>query len=368
MVQRSRSMQSQLFFLAVFGWLLWCGGLRPLIGGEPIVGSVFIYDSAPFPECHASTIVETESGLVSSWFGGTHEKHPDVCIWVSRHDDGKWLAPEKVADGVQDSATRFPCWNPVLYQPYSKPLLLFYKVGPSPSTWWGMVISSSDGGKTWSDARRLPDGMLGPIKNKPIGLPGGRILCGSSDEADGWQVHVESCDDEARRWYRTHPLNDREEFGAIQPTILQHRDDQLQLLCRSRQGVVTQCWSHDSGVNWTPMTKTTLPNPNSGIDGVTLADGRQLLVYNHTTRSGEFPRGREMLNVAISEDGVTWKAALTLEKQPGEYSYPAVIQAKDGLVHTTYTYRRQKVKHVTIDPSQLKLRDIVDGKWPTDDE
>ena len=100
------------------------------------------------------------------------------------------------------------------------------------------------------------------------------------------------------------------------------------------------------------MTATSLPNPNSGIDAVTLRDGRQLVVYNHTTK------GRSPLNVALSEDGRQWQAALVLENEPGEYSYPAVIQTKDGLVHITYTWKRVQVKHVVVDPAQLQLRQI----------
>ena len=107
------------------------------------------------------------------------------------------------------------------------------------------------------------------------------------------------------------------------------------------------------------MTLLELPNPNSGIDAVTLADGRQLLVYNHTTE------GRGVLNVAVSEDGEHWQAALVLEDEPGaEFSYPAVIQTSDGLVHVTYTWKRRRIRHVVIDPRKLTLRPIVDGAWP----
>ena len=101
------------------------------------------------------------------------------------------------------------------------------------------------------------------------------------------------------------------------------------------------------------MRPTALPNPNAGTDAVTLRDGRQLLVYNHTTRRGQFPSGRNMLNVAVSTDGAQWTTILTLEKQQGEYSYPAVIQAADGHVHITYTYQRQSIKHVVLDPSKF---------------
>ncbi len=102
------------------------------------------------------------------------------------------------------------------------------------------------------------------------------------------------------------------------------------------------------------MTATELPNPDAGLDGVTLSDGRQLLVYNHTVRSGPHPRGREMLNVAVSRDGKAWRRVLELEHSAGEYSYPAVIQTSDGMVHTTYTWKRLRVKHVVIDPARLK--------------
>ena len=72
-----------------------------------------------------------------------------------------------------------------------------------------------------------------------------------------------------------------------------------------------------------------------------------MLVYNHS-RTGRTP-----LNVALSEDGRHWAALAVLEDDPGEYSYPAVIQTSDGLVHVTYTWRRQRVKHVVVDPAKL---------------
>ena len=101
---------------------------------------------------------------------------------------------------------------------------------------------------------------------------------------------------------------------------------------------------------------------------MTLKDGRQLLVYNHTVRSGESPRRREMLNVALSQDGAEWKAAMVLEYEPGsEFSYPAVIQTSDGAVHITYTWKRRRVKHVVLDPAKLVLRNIRNGQWPARD-
>lgn len=319
----------------------------------------FIYESAPFPSCHASTVEETGAGIIASWFGGTDEGEPDVGIWVARRDkaSGKWTAPVEVANGVESPANRYPCWNPVLFQAPDGPLLLFYKVGPSPSKWWGMLITSADGGQSWSTPVRLPDGILGPIKDKPV-LYQGQLLCPSSTEHDGWKAHLERTPDWGKTWSKTESLADWTKFGVIQPTLLVHGENKLQMLLRSRQRKIVETRSTDGGKTWSPLAATALPNPNSGVDAVNLKDGRQLLVYNHT------PRGRSPLNVALSSDGKSWQAGLVLESEPGEYSYPAVICSADGLAHITYTWKRKKLKYVVVDPSKLSPRPIVDGQWP----
>lgn len=323
-----------------------------------VLRSEFIFETAPFPACHASTVVESRGRLLAAWFGGTREKNPDVSIWISRQEGGRWIQPREVANGIESPERRYPCWNPVLFQPKDGPLMLFYKVGPSPDEWWGMLMTSEDGGDTWSKPQSLPEGILGPIKNKPVQLPNGDLLCPSSTEDKGWRVHFERTSDLGKSWQRTDPVNDGREFGAIQPSILVHGGAGLQALGRTRQGRIFQVWSEDNGRSWGPMTATVLPNPNSGIDAVTLTDGRQLLVYNHTTR------GRSPLNVALSSDGRAWQAALVLENEPGEFSYPAVIQTSDGLVHITYTWKRQRIRHVLLDPAKLSLRPMPKGDWP----
>jgi predicted neuraminidase len=322
---------------------------------QPVVKAEFVFEQAPFPSAHASTIAETRDGLVAAWFGGTAEKNPDVGIWLSRFGGSQWSAPVEVANGLQPDGKRFACWNPVLFQPSNGPLLLFYKVGPSPSEWWALVRTSADAGRTWSSAIKLPAGILGPIRAKPVELRPGVLLAGSSTEQDGWVVHMErytgAWTAEAlgspRSWEKSRALNDPKEFGAIQPTILVHSPSLLQVLCRSRQGVIVESWSQDEGRTWGHMTSTSLPNPSAGIDSVRLKDGRSLLVYNPSKT------GRERLDIAVSADGKTWQSALTLENSAGEYSYPAMIQTHDGMVHVTYTWRRERIKHVVIDPSRL---------------
>jgi predicted neuraminidase len=324
-----------------------------------VLTTEFINEHASYPSCHASTIVETATGgLVAAWFGGTAERNPDVGIWVSRHEQGKWLPAVEVANGVQVTGPRLPTWNPVLFQPKSGPLVLFYKVGPSPSTWWGMMMTSADAGKTWSAPRRLPEGILGPIKNKPVQLADGAWLSPTSTEGnkDGWLVHFEISRDSGVTWTKIGPVNKGPGLDAIQPSILFHKDGQLEALCRTKQGVIAQTWSKDQGKTWGALTAIDLPNPNSGTDAVTLKDGRHLLVYNHSAHRANVAKGdRYPLNVALSEDGVTWNRVLTLETTPTRagYAYPAVIQTADGKVHITYTWDRKLIKHVVLDPAKL---------------
>jgi predicted neuraminidase len=334
----------------------------PAIAEPAVVLREWLYETAPFPECHASTLAETKSGLVAAWFGGTYEKHPDVGIWFARRSEEGWTQPREIFNGTVDGGQRFPCWNPVLFDAKENGLLLFYKVGPSPESWWGMLSVSRDDGASWEAARRLPDGILGPIKNKPILLADGKLLCGSSSEHDGWKVHMESTGDWGKTWSRTGPLELNRLRGAIQPTILAYRDgasSRLQILCRSRgDGVILQSWSRDHGSTWSALTAAALPNPNSGIDGVTLRDGRQLLVYNHTAR------GRSPINVAVSSNGGDWSAAAVLETDPGEFSYPAVIQSSDDRVHITYTWKRERIRHLVLELDKISLKPIVSGQWP----
>lgn len=334
--------------------------MDPWQGKECIIKSEFIWETGDIsaPSCHASTIVQTGDGLLAAWFGGSEEGSKDVGIWISRYSDGKWTRPVEVANGIQNKLWRYPCWNPVLYNSGSK-ILLFYKVGQSPSTWWGMLKTSDDDGKTWSESSRLPKNIFGPIKNKPVLLENGELLCPSSTEHDGWMVHMELTPDFGNTWERTGALNDKR-IGAIQPTIIVHKGGKVQMLCRSTSSKILTSESIDNGYSWSELTPTVLPNPNSGIDAVTLADGRHLLVYNHLSK------GRNILNIALSEDGKEWKAVTILESdiEGTEFSYPAVIQTSDRLVHITYTWKRMLINHVVIDPEKINSVPMKGNEWP----
>jgi alpha-L-rhamnosidase len=335
---------------------------------EGMLTDEFIFEKAPFPSCHAATIAETGKGLIAAWFGGTKERHPDVGIWVSRKDKGsdKWTAPVEVANGVQSDTLRYACWNPVLYQVPGGDLLLFYKVGPKVSEWKGWMISSKDGGSTWSKPSALPAGYLGPVKNKPVLLSDGSLLCPSSTEGDRWRIHFERTKDNGKTWEKIGPIDGGQTLNAIQPSVVFHKDGRLQILCRSKNRAILESWSTDNGRTWSRLDSTTLPNNNSGTDAVTLSDGRQLLVYNHTLDPNGKAKGpRTPLNVSVSEDGKVWDAALVLEDSPiSQYSYPSVIVSSDGFIHIVYTWRRERIKYVKVDPKQLQLTRIENGQWP----
>ena len=371
---------------------------------DAVLAEEFIFDTAPFPSCHSATLCETGDGLLAAYFGGTHERHPDVQIYLSRKNDGRWGEPVAVADGVlPGDLPRQPTWNPVLFQPSNGPLMLFYKVGPSPKDWWGMVKTSDDAGRSWSDASRLPDGIYGPIKNKPIELPDGTIISPCSvekiEDADddglraaaaagnaaastsasklpvpprrpgpaGWFVYFEISTDGGRTWTATDEIcppnrnGNADAIRAIQPSILVHSPTHLRAIGRTKSKRLFTVESHDAGRTWGPLGLLDLPNCNSGTDAVTLADGRHLVVYNHSdTEKIRYP-----LNVAISDDAQNWNAAAILDTEPpGQYSYSAVIQGRDGTVHIAYTWKRQKMKYVALDPKRLVPRSFDQGKWP----
>ena len=308
-----------------------------------VVLQEFILEDPPFESCHASTLIETPKGLIVSYFAGSEEGNSDVAIYLSKEKERKWQEPEKVvyAEGV-------PCWNPVLSVLPSGEILLFYRAGPRPQNWSSFLMRSYDQGKTWTNPDILPAGVLGPIKNKPLLLEDGTLLCGSSVESYlAWGCWIDITRDQGKTWEKSIPINiPNQPFGIIQPTLFRSTSESLRLLARSHQvGYICTATSEDQGSSWSAAKLTELPNPNSGIDAVQVKDGRVFLVYNHTHK------GRSPINLAVSEDGgETWNMTLTLESGPGSFSYPAIIQTSDGLVHITYTWNRTNIRHVVIQP------------------
>ena len=333
-------------FAAVFVALAMWAPVAPAMAQLVVTESEFIFEKAPFASAHASTIVETPGGLVTAWFAGTREGASDVGIWVSRRVEGKWTAPVEVADGVQPDGARHPTWNPVLFEMRAGELTLFYKVGPSPREWWGMLRTSADNGKTWSTARRLPDGILGPIKNKPIRLSNGTIIAPSSTSRRR-PKHV-AC-----------ALRNHARFGALVESRAPGADNRGQAdRCHSAQHLDSAGWpsaghrtiafgarvrdrSRDSGGTWLAVTLTDLPNPNAGIDAITLRDQRHLLSKPHSQRTHAVERGdlQRRCKVGNGADPRRQSRRIFVSGRHSDSRWSCNI---------TYTCRRERIKHVTV--------------------
>ena len=322
--------------------------------GPQVVVDEFLYKRASFPECHSASIVETKKGdLVATYFGGTKERNPDVCIWVSRKLKGKtdWTPPQMVADGVFSPDYREACWNPVIYEMPDGELRIYFKIGVNVAKWKGWLVRSKDGGKTWGKREQLPDTIYGPIKNKPI-LNKGRLISPTSDERDGWKLYFEYSDDLGKTWKRTAYVDAEQGIKAIQPSIIVLPDGRLEALCRTRSRHIGVTYSNDNGETWSKLTFIDTPNNNSGIDAVNLQDGSYALICNDWPIEPDKEKGaRTPLSIMRSQDGIHWNHWITLEDSPIlQYSYPSIIQSRDGHIHVVYTWRRQRVKHVELIP------------------
>lgn len=338
------------YYVCVFGFflLVTCSNHTEI----NLVRSSNVIADPPFKACHASTIVELDDGsLMAAYFAGSYEGCDDVGIYTSTLVKDNWSEPRLVAIGQVEDTVKFPCWNPVLFRGENNRLYLFYKVGKNPREWFGMVKTSDDNGNTWSEPTRLPEGFLGPVRNKPIQLSDGDIICPSSTESldeKKWKVHMEITDSKLRKWEMVH-VDTGSHFGVIQPTVLIHENGDLRILCRSRQNCIVQSVSKNLGRSWSTLNCTSIPNPNSGIDAVTLSNGNFLLVYNPLLKGEDWYVGRNVLKVAVSKDAVSWKDIYTLENEPeGEFSYPAIIQTQNEDIHITYTANRVNIKHIVL--------------------
>ena len=306
----------------------------------------FIFQKASFASAHASNIVELKNGdLLATWFGGSAEGKPDVAIWSARNRAGRWSEPTVL---VREPA--IACYNPVVFYSRDGRLWFYYKFGPSPREWSAGRRWSEDDGKTWSEVEHLPAGLYGPIRTKPLILSDGTIVSGSSVESyHSWACWIERSTDNGRTWRRIGPISLPNQDGIIQPSIIALENRHLRLYARSTKNIGRICTadSFDAGLTWTDAKPLATPNPNSGIDAVKLADGRIVLVFNDSTEK------RTPLNLAVSRDGEHFRNFATLESGSGEYSYPSLIQMRDGDLAITYTWKRQRIAFARIPLTQI---------------
>ncbi len=313
-----------------------------------------VFTGLSFPFAHSSSLLELPSGdILCVWFGGVHEKNSNTSIWLARLSNGIWNRPVEIANGVELSNHRYATWNPVLWKMPDGEIVVSYKIGDSPRKWHGYYKISRDGGKTWGKPMAYPKGILGPIKNKPLILKSGRIIFPSSTEfhsSFGWNAHFEVSDDNAKTWKKTSFFYNPFVAQCIQPTLILRADSSIVALMRTRNGFIASSISRDNGNTWSSAELLDIPNPNSGLDAVSLADGRFAMVCNPTSER------RNKIVIMLSDDGLKWKESMVLDSGDihQEYAYPAVIQTRDGKLHISYTRNHSNIWHVTVDSKDLK--------------
>lgn len=342
------------FFMVAFEWSF---------AAVSIVKQEIISSNLDHFDCHSSSLVEVSPGvLMVVWKGGPGngksniDIKKNVGIWGSRYENGSWSAPEQIV-----SMPNSVCWTPVLTRTPTGELLLFYRAGQDPRNCAGFIARSLDSGRTWKKSEMLPAGVLGPTKSKPVYDKTGMMISGSSvevgspqDEQKATSCWIETTEDSGYTWQKYGPIDKPgHRFGVIEPALFWDTNGNLHMLCRDRAHRVGEIgWVHsakstDGGKTWSQLEKSTLPNPDSGIDVVELGRDCILVVYNHS-HTERYP-----LNVALSQDaGRTWTMVCTLEEKSGEF--PAAIMTSDGLVHVMYAWSepgktQRRIKHAVLE-------------------
>ena len=356
-----------------------------------------ICKTLPTPMCHGSCLTALPNGsLLCVWFGGSREGAADTEIYFSvgrpRYTAVKEKKPdsgrEHIHDGrVQETLevscdwtepvciTNMPeaCWNPVLLVQHEH-VLLFFKTGNKIADWKTMVMLSRTDPVYWGHPRPLvpgdSTGGRGPVRTKPILLPSGRICAGGSIERGEWQCFCDYSDNFGITWNRTALLGlnllalnlpeagehgqaepvavselpplSAQSFngrGVIQPVIWQEMG-RLHMYMRSTEGYIYSSVSEDEGKHWTDPQPTELYNNNSGFDVIRVPGGRLFLACNPVR--GNWGARTPLALFMGREDGSRWEMFLRLEKGKGEFSYPSLTYAFNGL-WVSYTYNRENI-------------------------
>lgn len=354
---------------------------------------------------HAASLVELGDGRIRAfWFAGSREGAEDVTIQTAVFDPAfnRWGDEKVVTDRhqTQDALLRFvkKLGNPVPCRAPDGTLWLFY-VTVSVGGWAGSSITamtSSDDGATWGSPQRL---ITAPFINISTLVKGTPFFY--SDGSIGLPVYHEFIGKfgELLRLSPGGQILDKQRLSsgklAIQPVLMMQGPQRATMLMRHTGPApkrVVAVSTTDAGQHWAAPSMTELANPDAAVAGIALPDGRLLAVLNDTETN------RERLSLVASNDnGASWQLLYRLEDQLGqptdlahyaqraaelaaatdsladplpfsasaqhskctgescgfEFSYPYLIQARNGDLHLVYTWNRAFIKHVRFTPAWL---------------
>ena len=289
------------------------------------------------PSVHCATLNELSDGtLLAAWFGGSREMARDVVLLESRLAPGEtaWSQPKLLVEVPGRSLGQ-----PVFLNHPNGELWFFFDVimkdhWRDAQPYWQR---STDNGQTWGAYQPLMDypGLM--FRSKPLLLPG-QIIIPAYDERE-WQSRMMISDDGGQSWRLTDPISTPQ--GNIHACLVQLSNGNLLAYLRTggKGGVIWRTESSDGGETWREPEPTPLPNPNAGIDLIKLHSGTLLLVYNHSDQQ------RTPLCLAWAGEDEGWSAPIKLEDTPGEFSYPTLLQTRDGQIHLVYTHQREHIHY-----------------------
>ena len=360
---------------------------------------------SPRVQAHAANLMVLGDGaLACVWFGGSMEGRSDISVFMSRLAPGaqQWSEPVQLSHDTERSEQ-----NPILFPAPDGTLLLLHtaQLSGHQNTAVVRVRRSADHGQTWSATETLADAPAGTFVRQPIHVhhDGSWLLPVFYCRAEAGQPWDGSHDDsgvlrstdQGHTWQR---ISVPGSLGCVHMNIVPAANGQsLLAFFRSRWADhIYRTQSDDGGLTWQTPLPTVLPNNNSSVQALRLADGRLAMIFNASSAAnaterreslydeledtGEGARGatvaapaarkafwgapRAPMTLALSaDDGLTWPWQRNLEVGDGwcmsndseqgrnrEYSYPSLRQDADGTLHLAYTVFRQHIRHVRLQP------------------
>jgi len=324
----------------------------------PATGGGFIDHDPPLPYVHCPSLCTGPDGrLHCTWYAGSREGGRDVAVWIADAEmppDGLaavWGPPRVVADRTTAIADldRYVAkvGNPVVFATADRLWVVFVTIAVG--GWSGSslnAVSSTDGGRTWSPARRL---VLSPFFNiselvraAPVPLEGGGVGLPVYHEFAGKFPEMLWLEPRGDRLVAT---KSRLAGGRslLQPAVVPADARRAVAYLRNHgpdHALVVQR-TNDGGRSWSPPAPTSLPNPDASVAALRLATGAVIVACNLS------PTDRHDMTLVRSPDGVgDWSTVAVLENEPRErFAYPFLSRDPGGRIHLVYTWKMRRIRH-----------------------